>query len=265
MLKNPEQIKDEIVAWIRKYFEENGPACSAVIGVSGGKDSSVAAALCVEALGKDRVIGVLMPNREQSDISDSRRLVETLGIQCVEFNIGPAFHAMVKHLTSNKELQAITGSKEMAHEARINLGPRLRMSTLYAIGQMLPNGGRVVNTCNMSEDYVGYSTKYGDAAGDFSPLSDLLVEEVLQIGKVLGLPDTLTLKTPSDGLSGMSDEDKLGFTYNTLDKYVQTGVCTDNQVKERIDRLHQINRHKLRLMPKYELPADQAKRTLTND
>lgn len=130
------------------------------------------------------------------------------------------------------------------------------MTTLYAIAQNLPNGGRVVNTCNASEDYVGYSTKYGDAAGDFSPLSELLVHEVLQIGATLGLPEQLVIKTPSDGLSGMSDEDKLGFTYKMLDEYVLTGQCDDEQKKARIDRLHALNLHKLRLMPKFELEED---------
>ena len=160
MLRDPEKTKNEIIAWIQKYFEENGPSCTAVIGISGGKDSSVAAALCAQALGKDRVLGVLMPNGVQSDISDSRLLVESIGIPYVEMNIGEAYNAMEKMLSTNADLKEITGTDEMAREAKINLAPRLRMSTLYAVGQMLPQGGRVVNTCNMSEDYVGYSTKY---------------------------------------------------------------------------------------------------------
>ena len=252
MLQNPEKTKDAIVEWIRTYFEENGPGTSAVIGISGGKDSSVAAALCAEALGKDRVVGVLMPNGEQSDISDSRHLVEFLGIPYVELNIGGAFEAMKAMLSGSTELRAITGSDEIARDTIINMPPRLRMTTLYAVGQMLPNGARVVNTCNASEDYVGYSTKYGDAAGDFSPLSHLLVHEVLQIGDVLGLPQELVHKTPSDGLSGQSDEDKLGFTYAVLDEYILTGKCEDAATKERIDRLHRINLHKLRLMPAFD-------------
>ena len=125
------------------------------------------------------------------------------------------------------------------------------MSTLYAVGQMIPGGARVVNTCNASEDYVGYSTKYGDAAGDFSPLSQLLVHEVRQIGDVMGLPADLVHKTPSDGLSGQDDEQKLGFTYATLDNYVLTGECEDEATKAKIDRLHVINLHKLRLMPAF--------------
>ncbi len=253
MLQNPLQTKNEIVAWIREYFEKNGPKCSAVIGISGGKDSSVAAALCAEALGKDRVIGVLMPNGDQADISDSRELVKHIGIRSVELNIAAGFQGMKSMIEESQELMEITGREEISADARINLAPRLRMSTLYAVGQMLPEGGRVVNTCNASEDYVGYSTKFGDAAGDFSPLSELLVHEVLQIGEVLGLPDSLVHKMPSDGLSGMGDEDKLGFTYATLDHYVLTGECPDEKTKQRIDHLHAINLHKLLPMPKFEL------------
>jgi NAD+ synthase len=259
MLRDPEKTKNEIIAWIQKYFEENGPSCTAVIGISGGKDSSVAAALCAQALGKDRVLGVLMPNGVQSDISDSRLLVESIGIPYVEMNIGEAYNAMEKMLSTNADLKKIAGTDEMAREAKINLAPRLRMSTLYAVGQMLPQGGRVVNTCNMSEDYVGYSTKYGDAAGDFSPLSGLMVHEVLQVGACLGLPEQLVQKTPSDGLSGLSDEDKLGFTYAELDHYILTGVCENEEHKKKIDRLHRLNMHKLRLLPRYE-PAEDADR-----
>ena len=251
MLKNPEKTKNEVVQWIRDYFAENGPTCSAVVGISGGKDSSVTAALCAEALGKDRVLGVLMPNGVQPDIQDSRDLVEAIGIPFVELNIEEGFQGMKHMLEGNEKLLDICGLTEMSNDARINLPPRLRMATLYAVGQMLPNGARVANTCNMSEDYVGYSTKYGDAAGDFSPLSQLCVEEVLQIGEVLGLPERLVKKMPSDGLSGMGDEEKLGFTYAVLDRYIRTGEIDDEATKEKIDRLHRINLHKLRLMPSF--------------
>ena len=252
MLRDPAKTKDEIVAWIRHYFEENGKGCRAVIGISGVKDSSVAAALCAEALGPENVVGVLMPNGVQSDISDSRKLVEFLGIPHVELNIGEAFSAMIRMLGENPDLLAIAGRDGVSRDTEINLPPRLRMATLYAVGQMLPSGARVVNTCNASEDYVGYSTKYGDAAGDFSPLSRLLVHEVRQIGDVLGLPRELVHKVPSDGLSGQDDEQKLGFTYACLDEYVLTGVCEDEETKAKIDRLHRINLHKLRLMPAFE-------------
>ncbi|MDY5441138.1 MAG: NAD(+) synthase [Candidatus Enteromonas sp.] len=240
MLKNPKKIKDDLVAWIREYFAASGNNCSAVIGISGGKDSSVCAALCVEALGKERVVGVLMPNGSQSDIADSRLLVQTLDIRYLEINIRPGYEGMVE------AMKDVTLSKD----AYINLPPRLRMATLYAVAQSLPEGGRVINTCNRSEDYIGYSTKFGDSAGDVSLLSELLVEEVIQIGKELPLPAFLVEKTPSDGLCGQTDEDKIGFTYHELDTYIQTGEASP-KTKEKIDCLHRLNLHKITPMPSF--------------
>ncbi len=234
------KVKNDCVAWIRDFFAENGRDCNAIIGISGGKDSSVAAALCVEALGKDRVIGVLMPCGEQSDIDCSRQLVDFLGIKNYTVNIKDAVEGLTRALPEGMEITAQT---------RTNIPPRVRMATLYAIGQS--NNGRVVNTCNLSEDWVGYSTRYGDAAGDFSPLCHLTVAEVKEIGRVLGLPENLIEKTPADGLCGKTDEDNLGFTYAVLDKYIRTGVCEDEKTKERIDYLHRISRFKLELMPQF--------------
>ncbi len=235
---------ENIVAWIQNWFENNGPKASAVIGISGGKDSTIVATLLVRALGKERVVGVMMPNGEQKDISDSRKVVELLGIRNFTVNINEAFEGEMNALKA--------AGVEPGKDAVINTPPRLRMTTLYAIAQSLPEGGRVANTCNASEDYVGYSTKYGDAAGDFSPCSDYVVNEMLQIGDALGLPAELIHKTPSDGLSGMSDEDKLGFTYAVLDKYIRTGVIEDQATKEKIDRLHRLNLHKLQTIPMYK-------------
>lgn len=241
---NAEAEIENIVAWIRDWFENNGPKANAVIGISGGKDSSIVAALLVKALGKDRVVGVLMPNGEQKDIADSKKVVDVLGIKHFIVNINPAVEGEYAALRA--------AGVEIGKDAIINTPPRIRMTTLYAIAQSLPEGGRVTNTCNRSEDWVGYSTKYGDAAGDFSPCSDYLVCEMLQIGDALGLPKELIHKTPSDGLSGMSDEDKLGFTYATLDHYVLTGEIEDQATKEKIDRLHRLNLHKLQTIPMYK-------------
>ena len=241
---NAEAEIEHIVAWIRNWFENNGPKANAVIGISGGKDSSIVAALLVKALGKERVVGVLMPNGEQKDIADSKKVVEVLGIRHFIVNINPAVEGEYAALRA--------AGVEIGKDAIINTPPRIRMTTLYAIAQSLPEGGRVTNTCNRSEDWVGYSTKYGDAAGDFSPCSDYLVCEMLQIGDALGLPKELIHKTPSDGLSGMSDEDKLGFTYATLDHYVLTGEIEDQATKEKIDRLHRLNLHKLQTIPMYK-------------
>lgn len=238
---NAQKIKDDCVAWIRDFFEKNGPGCNAVVGVSGGKDSSVAAALCVEALGADRVIGVLMPNGEQHDIDCSHKLVEHLGIKHYVINIKEAFEATLKSFP--KDLA-------VSEQTVINLAPRLRMATLYAVSQSC--NGRVVNTCNLSEDWVGYSTRYGDAAGDFSPLSGLTVQEVKQIGYLLGLPRDLVDKTPIDGLGGNTDEDNLGFTYAVLDRYIRTGEIDDPDTKQLIDRRHKANLFKLQLMPAFK-------------
>ena len=233
------QTKDRCVKWIRRFFEKNGPGCNAVIGISGGKDSSVTAALCVEALGKDRVIGVLMPNGEQKDIDMAKLLVNHLGIRHYIVNIKDAVEGVKKSIPF-----------ELSEQSRINLPPRIRMSTLYAVSQS--NNGRVANTCNLSEDWVGYSTRYGDSVGDFSPCSHLTVAEVKAIGRVLGLPEALIEKKPSDGLCGKTDEDNLGFTYATLDRYIREGKIDDKATKGRIDMLHKKNLFKLKLMPSFD-------------
>ena len=258
MLANPRQTADDLAEWIRRHFEENGPKCSAVVGLSGGKDSTVTAALCVKALGAGRVVGVLMPDGVQADIEDAREIARVLGIRIVEVNIHAAVEGLRGALEASPGLLELSGTDGLTRDAAINMPARIRMTTLYAVGQMLPQGGRVANTCNLSEDWVGSSTKYGDAAGDFSPLSHLLVHEVRQIGHALGLPGSLVDKTPSDGLSGSTDEERLGFTYAVLDRYVLTGECPDEAVRARIDRLHALNLHKLRLMPSFE-PAEDAR------
>ena len=232
------KVKNECVEWIRSFFEENGKGCNAVIGISGGKDSSVAAALCVEALGKDRVIGVLMPKGEQFDIDMAYLLCDHLGIKRYEVNIKAAVDGL---------LAAMPKDLELSTQSTVNLPPRIRMSTLYAVSQSV--NGRVCNTCNLSEDWVGYSTRYGDAAGDFSPMCFMTVQEVKEVGRVLGLPDVLVDKTPIDGLCGKTDEDNLGFTYAVLDRYIREGICEDEEIKAKIDRMHRINQFKLELMP----------------
>ncbi len=236
------KAKDATVQWIRDWFEKNGPGCNAIIGISGGKDSSITAALLVEALGKDRVIGVLMPNSTQSDIDMSKLLVQHLGIEHYIINIGSAYDALME------EIKASLG--EVSRDSEINLPARLRMSTLYAVGQS--RNGRVANTCNLSEDWVGYSTRYGDTAGDFSPISCFTTAEVRAIGRELGVPEVLIEKAPTDGLSGKTDEDKLGFTYAVLDHYIRTGEIDDPAIKARIDSLHEKNLFKLRYMDSFE-------------
>ncbi len=237
------KVKNDCVQWIKNWFEINGPKCKAVIGISGGTDSSVVAALCVEALGKDRVIGVLMPNGEQSDIDDAKKLVDFLDIMHFEININDAVLGVLNNLPFN--------GYDISDQTIINLPPRIRMTTLYAVSQSM--NGRVANTCNLSEDWVGYSTRYGDSVGDFSPLSNITKTEVKQIGLALGLPENLVYKVPSDGLCGKTDEDNLGFSYDVLDKYIRTGEIEDNKIKEKIDLMHEKNLFKLQLMPSFQM------------
>lgn len=235
---------NDCVQWIKDFFEKNGKDCMAVVGISGGKDSSVVAALCVEALGKDRVIGVKMPCGEQKDIDYSNMLINHLGIRGYTMNIGDA----VGEIRS----QFPVGVK-ISDQTTTNLPARIRMATLYAISQSV--NGRVANTCNLSEDWVGYATRYGDAAGDFSPLSQLTVTEVKAIGRELGLPSELVDKTPTDGLCGKTDEDNLGFTYAELDAYIRDRIEPSEEVKAKIDSMHEKNLFKLQPMPSFVYQA----------
>lgn len=228
---NAQKAKDLCVEWIRIWFESNGDGCNAVIGISGGKDSSVVAALCVEALGKDRVFGVLMPRDRQYDISDSYALVDHLDIEYCEANIGNA----IIDLQAEIEM----GGVPLSDQAEINLPARIRMATLYAVSQSV--NGRVANTCNLSENWIGYSTRWGDAVGDFAPIAHFTSEEVSEIGLACGLPRELTHKTPADGLCGKTDEDNFGFSYAVLNRYIRDGVCDDLEIRKKIDSLHDKN------------------------
>ena len=264
-----EKTLNDLVEWVKKWFNAYGKTSKAVIGISGGKDSTIAAGVMVRALGKDRVIGVLMPNGEQSDISDSFTVCKALDIPYMVVNINSAYEDLIGQLMCGISFsENNTGYSEVKfgntkdvyknysfegpkfNDVKINLAPRLRMSTLYAVAQSV--GGMVVNTCNKSEDYVGYSTKFGDSAGDFSLFANLTVQEVLQIGDLMTeLPRELIHKTPSDGLCGKTDEDNLGFTYEVLDKYILTGECEDEKIKKKIDKKHAQNLHKLKSMPSF--------------
>ncbi len=247
---------NKCVKWIRDWFEANGNGCNAVIGISGGKDSTVVAALCVKALGADRVIGVMLPDGIQSDISDSRAVVKNLGITGIEMNIGPVTAGMAAGLNSANVFHTNPLDKglpielaktmhipgQLTRQARENLPPRVRMAALYMVAQSC--NGRVSNNCNLSENWIGYSTIYGDTAGDFAPISDLTVSEVIEVGRAVGIPDRFLVKPPSDGLCGKTDEEKIGFTYAVLDRYLRTGEIDDPRVKEIIDTMHTRNKFK---------------------
>ena len=200
------------VNWTKAILEKNRQK-KVVLGISGGKDSSVVAAICAKAIGPENVIGVMMPNGEQKDIADSQSLIAHLGIKSTTVNIGNAF---------NDLCNAINLGVELSYDTKTNLPARLRMSTLYAVAQTV--GGFVANTCNLSEDTVGYATLYGDNAGSFAPISKLTTEEVMEIGDDLGLPFELVHKVPIDGLQPKTDEDKLGFTYHEVNELIRKGI-----------------------------------------
>lgn len=237
------KTKDEIITWIQNYFRKNGPDCNAVVGISGGKDSSIVAALCCEALGNGRVIGVLMPQGVQDDIDVARDLVKHLGIKLFEINIAET----VNTLLAKGRIAGLCDSKQ----ARVNLPARIRMATLFMVSQSM--NGRVANTCNASENFVGWQTVGGDGFGQFSPLSKLTVTEVKAVGRELGLPEKFIEKAPADGLTGKTDEDNFGFTYEFLDKYIRTGEFGgDTATAAKIDRMHEANLFKDLPMPMYD-------------
>ena len=244
------QLTKDIIQWIRGQVPEGGKA---IIGISGGKDSTITAALCVEALGKENVIGVLMPNRVQNDINDSIRVCELLKIEWHVIDIGNAYYNIVHEISCDYLSQRPQISSP--HEnpmIKTNLPSRLRMATLYAVAALYPNS-RVVNTSNWSERYIGYCTKGGDTVADFSPLGMLTVREVLAIGDDLGLPYDLVHKTPADGMSGKSDEEKIGFTYEELDNYLLIENKTPSrEVLDKIVKMHETNKHKLLPMPMFD-------------
>ena len=240
---DPKQIKNEVVRWIASYFNSTATRDTlAVVGISGGKDSTVTAALCAEAIGKERVVGVIIPNGRQEDINVTYAVCEHLGIPYTEINIGNCIESLYSAMIIGSDI-------ELNDTAKFNTPARIRMATLYAFASSY--NGRVANCCNYSEAYIGWGTKYGDMAGDFSPISDLTASEVKQLGYQLGLPAEFVEKPPADGLCGKTDEESFGFTYDVLDKYIRTGVCDDFRIKAKIDKMNAASEHKRRPMLAY--------------
>lgn len=240
------KVTEELVEWIKKYFDKLGGNQNAVIGISGGIDSSTVAALCVKALGEDRVRGVLMPYHIQPDINVSLNLVHYLGIRYSIVNIGHT----VDTLRKENAKQGI----EETEQANINLPARVRMSELFFYAQCC-NGIPTCN-CNLSEDHVGFATYGGDGFGSFAPIEMLTKTEVRAVAKELGLPDEFVNKTPIDGLCGKTDEESFGFSYEVLDKYIRTGEIDDQNVKRKIDEMHEKNLFKLKPMGHYEYTGE---------
>jgi len=242
------QAINTLINEIKAWFEANAPKATAVLGISGGKDSTITAALLKRALGADRVFGVMMPCGTQSDIADSKKAINALEIRYTAVNIGESYDTMQYAFARN--------GFPVSKDAQVNLQPRLRMSALYMVAQSLPEGGIVINTCNRSEDYVGYATKFGDCAGDVSILGNYLVSEILAIGDNLPeIPNELVHKAPSDGLWGVTDEDKLGFTYDELDQYILTGKSGDPAKDAKMDKMYRSSRHKYVPMPLLGVPT----------
>lgn len=244
------RVISEVISWIQSWFSKNGPGCNAILGMSGGKDSTICAKLLVEALGKDRVIGVMMPDVGQG-LNEADKICDYLGIRSIKVPIDSITKEFNNAFLMNHGMPT-----KLTDQTIQNIPPRVRMCMLYAISQSM--NGRVINTCNLSENWIGYSTRYGDDAGDMSPMSFMTVSEIKQIGYFLGIPHKWVDKIPDDGLPCSSpDEEKLGFTYESLDKWIRNSIpvqghCHDNPEHElrqdKIDRLHRINEFKTRYM-----------------
>lgn len=235
---NVKNVTDDVVKWVKNLFEKNFPEKNCCIALSGGKDSSVVAAISVNALGRDKVKAIMLPQHEQADIDYSILCAEHLGIEYKIINIGETVDSIISEMKSN--------GVNITEQAITNVPARIRMAELYFYAQC--NNGIPSCNCNLSEDWVGYATYGGDGFGSFAPLSNLTVTEVKAIGRELGLPKELIEKTPTDGLCGKTDEDNLGFTYDVLDKYIRTGKINDLSVKEKIDSMHEKNLFKLQPM-----------------
>lgn len=238
-----EKVKNEIIDWLTNY--KNTTNCKGVVlGISGGKDSTVVAMLA-KKVWKDNVFGVLMPNGEQADISDSLEIVKSIGIDYTIVNVNSAYTSLLDSIESSKT--KFDKDIEITKQAKTNIPPRLRMTTLYAIAQSMDY--RVIGTGNASETYIGWTTKFGDGGHDLNPIAHLTCTKVMELGKLLAkdfnLDERLVFKTPSDGLTGRSDEDNFGFTYAQLDAYIEDkNAPIPAEIKAKIDKMHALSEHK---------------------
>ncbi len=246
MLEKEKLFKEaeNAIVWIREFIESTG-AKGVVVGNSGGKDSATVIAMAVKALGSERVVTVAMPcNSISSDLEDARLVAETFEVPFLEIDLTKSYTEMESSINDSLE----TLNKELNREAKINMKPRFRMITLYAIAQSL--GYLVIGTGNLCEAMVGYTTKWGDSAYDFNPIANFTVPEVLAIGEYLGVPEKIIKKAPNDGLGGQTDEEKMGVTYKQIEEYIETGK-TDLNAMPIIERLNKSSKHKRNPIPTY--------------
>ena len=248
MLEKKELYKhvENAIKWIKGYVENSG-AKGVVVGNSGGKDSAVVIAMATKALGCDRVLAVSMPCYSlDSDVEDAELVASTFGVKMLNIDLNNTFDVYEKMINSvlNSEL-----TMELNDESKVNSKPRLRMTTLYSIAQTM--NYLVIGTGNLCEIMVGYTTKWGDNSCDFNPIGNFTVEEVLEIGKYLGVPENILLKSPADGLGFQTDEEKMGIKYKQISEMIETGN-TDEIAKERIINMYNKSKHKRTLPPIYK-------------
>lgn len=241
-----EQEAENAIRWIKQYVEKTG-AKGIVVGNSGGKDSATVIGMATKAIGKERVVAISMPcysNRD--DFEDAKLVADTFGVKFLTVDLSNCYEEMEREIKS--ELSKIE-IKELSKEATINIKPRLRMTTLYGIAQTL--GYLVIGTGNLCEAMVGYTTKWGDSASDFNPIGNFTVEEVLEIGKYIGVPEKILKKAPNDGLGGQTDEEKMGITYHQIAEMIETGDTEDKLAKQKILKKCQYSKHKREPIPVY--------------
>lgn len=233
---------DKIVSWIQECVKKAG-AKGVVIGNSGGKDSAIVIALASKALGKENVLTVGMPcQSKEKDLEDAKLVAQTFGVKILEINLTDTYEKLEEEI--NKKMEV-----ELNKEAKINIKPRLRMTTLYAIAQS--HNYLVMGTGNLCEAMVGYTTKWGDSASDFNPIANFTVDEVLKMGEILGVPEKIIRKAPSDGLSDKSDEEKMGITYKEVAEYIETGKTAEDKMKK-IEKRYMNSKHKREKIPTYD-------------
>jgi len=260
-LFDPEYIVHKIQYTAHQWQCSNGLRNKWVIGISGGKDSTIVADIFSKKFGKENVIGVLMPCGDQADIDDSHEVISVTGIQPVTINIVSACQRIREDLKTNDTILKNVHVGDYGNNERVadtNLPPRIRMTTLYYIAQIV--GGIVLNTSNLSESILGYGTLYGDIAGSFAPIRDLTATEVIALGDYLHLPRFLVHKTPADGLSGKTDEDNLGVKYADVDRYIRLGSSSANKdVIDIVEKRYNANKFKSEIInipgvPFWEFP-----------